>query len=124
MRIVFAGTPQPAVPSLLALVDAGHEVPLVITRPDAPIGRRRVLTPSPVAAAGLELGLAVHRTARLDEEPPRFGPNDLHSEYFLPAADAAPAIKALRGLWAHHIFTPDNCSINGRGQVVVAMSTC
>ena len=68
MRIVFAGTPQPAVPSLLALVDAGHEVPLVITRPDAPIGRRRVLTPSPVAAAGLELGLAVHRTARLDEE--------------------------------------------------------
>ena len=50
MRIVFAGTPQPAVPSLLALVDAGHEVPLVITRPDAPIGRRRVLTPSPVAS--------------------------------------------------------------------------
>ncbi len=68
MRIVFAGTPEPAVPSLRALVDAGHEVPLVITRPDAPIGRRRIVTPSPVAAAAGTLGLRVHRTARLDDE--------------------------------------------------------
>jgi len=68
MRIVFAGTPEPAVPSLHALVDAGYEVPLVITRPDAPIGRRRILTPSPVAAAAGTLGLPVHRTARLDDE--------------------------------------------------------
>ncbi|MBD3753998.1 MAG: hypothetical protein IE935_16635, partial [Micrococcales bacterium] len=67
MRIVFAGTPEPAVLSLRALVDAGHEVPLVITRPDAQIGRRRVVTPSPVATAADTLGLSAHRTARLDD---------------------------------------------------------
>lgn len=68
MRLVFAGTPDAAVPSLQALHDAGHDIALVLTRPDAPIGRRRVLTPSPVAVAALERGLPVHRTARLDHE--------------------------------------------------------
>lgn len=66
MRIVFAGTPEFAVPSLRALVDAGHEVLGVITREDAPRGRKRVLTPSPVAAAAAELRLPVHRANRLD----------------------------------------------------------
>ncbi len=68
MRIVFAGTPDAAVPSLRALVDAGHEVALVITRPDAPLGRRRILTPSPVAAAADALNLPVHRAVRLADD--------------------------------------------------------
>lgn len=68
MRIVFAGTPDAAVPSLRALVAADHDVALVITRPDAPLGRRRILTSSPVATAASALGLPVHRTARLDED--------------------------------------------------------
>jgi len=67
MRIVFAGTPEFAVPSLHALVRAGHEVAGVITREDAPLGRKRVLTPSPVALAAEELGIPVHRANRLDE---------------------------------------------------------
>ncbi|MBL3700134.1 methionyl-tRNA formyltransferase [Leucobacter luti] len=66
MRIVFAGTPEFAVPSLRALVAAGHEVIGVITREDAPLGRKRVLTPSPVAAAAEQLGLPVLRANRLD----------------------------------------------------------
>ncbi|GAB3387829.1 methionyl-tRNA formyltransferase [Humibacter soli] len=66
MRIVFAGTPQPAVPALRALAAGSHEVVAVVTRPDAPLGRRRVLTPSPVADAATELGLPVLKTARLD----------------------------------------------------------
>ncbi len=66
MRIVFAGTPEFAVPSLRALVEAGHEVAGVITREDAPLGRKRVLTPSPVAVAAEELGIPVLRTNRLD----------------------------------------------------------
>ncbi|MGN6126504.1 MAG: methionyl-tRNA formyltransferase [Humibacter sp.] len=66
MRIVFAGTPQPAVPTLRALAAGPHEVVAVVTRPDAPLGRRRVLTPSPVADAATELGLPVLKTARLD----------------------------------------------------------
>lgn len=49
MKIVFAGTPEVAVPTLAALLDSGHEISAVLTRPDAPVGRKRVLTPSPVA---------------------------------------------------------------------------
>ncbi|WP_394274805.1 methionyl-tRNA formyltransferase [Luteococcus sp.] len=59
MRIVFAGTPDPAVPSLDALVAAGHEVVGVVTRPDAPSGRGKKLRPSPVAVRAEELGLEV-----------------------------------------------------------------
>ena len=67
MRIIFAGTPEFAVPSLRALVAHGHEVAGVITREDAPLGRKRVLTPSPVAVAATELGLEVHKANRLDD---------------------------------------------------------
>ncbi|RUR00711.1 methionyl-tRNA formyltransferase [Labedella endophytica] len=68
MRIVFAGSPSTAVPTLDALIAAGHEVVAVVTRPDAPVGRRRVLTPSPVAVAAEERGLAVIRATRLDAD--------------------------------------------------------
>lgn len=68
MRVLFAGTPAVAVPSLDALVEAGFEVVAVLTRPDAPIGRRRVLTPSPVAARAAELGIEVIHAARIDAE--------------------------------------------------------
>ncbi|MGN7798688.1 methionyl-tRNA formyltransferase [Leifsonia sp. 22587] len=67
MRIVFAGTPAVAVPSLEA-VAARHEVVAVITREDAPLGRKRVLTPSPVAEAAERLGLPVLKANRLREE--------------------------------------------------------
>jgi methionyl-tRNA formyltransferase len=66
MRLVFAGTPEAAVPSLLALAASAHEVAAVITRTDAPLGRQRRLTPSPVARAAAELALPVLKTNRLD----------------------------------------------------------
>lgn len=68
MRLVFAGTPDPAVPSLRRLAASDHEVTAVITRHDAPIGRKRVLTPSPVATAADELGLGLIKADRLDAE--------------------------------------------------------
>lgn len=68
MRIVFAGTPEFAVPSLRALLDAGHEVAGVVTREDAPLGRKRVLTPSPVAVAAEEAGIPTLKANRLGEE--------------------------------------------------------
>ena len=68
MRILFAGTPEFAVPSLRALTGAGHEVVGVITREDAPLGRKRVLTPSPVAQTAAELGLPVLKANRLGAE--------------------------------------------------------
>jgi methionyl-tRNA formyltransferase len=68
LRIVFAGTPEPAVPSLERLVASGHEVVAVVTRPPAPLGRKRVLTPSPVAQAAERLGVHVIDAARLDAD--------------------------------------------------------
>lgn len=68
MRLVFAGTPEPAVASLRALAATDHEVVCVVTRRDAPVGRKRVLTPSPVAAVAAELDLDVIKTDRLDAE--------------------------------------------------------
>ena len=58
-RLVYLGTPDAAVPPLRTLVAAGHEVALVVTRPDKRRGRGGALAPSPVKAAALELGLAV-----------------------------------------------------------------
>lgn len=66
MRIIFAGTPEVSVPTLRALVAAGHDVCAVLSRPDAPLGRKRILTPSPVVSAALELGIPVIRTATVD----------------------------------------------------------
>lgn len=68
MRLVFAGTPAVAVPTLEALVGSGHEVVGVVTRPDAPLGRKRVLTPSPVASAADRLGIPVLKASTLDED--------------------------------------------------------
>lgn len=57
MRLLFAGTPEVAVPSLQALLDSPHEVVAVLTRPDAPVGRGRTLRPSPVAALARDVGI-------------------------------------------------------------------
>ncbi len=65
MRIVFAGTPDAAIPSLRALVAAGHDVVAVVSREDAPTGRKRILTPSPIASVAEELGLNVIRANKL-----------------------------------------------------------
>ena len=64
MRIAFLGTPAPAVPTLRALVANGHEVVIVVTRPDKKRGRGGELSPSPVKAAALELGLNVSHTLK------------------------------------------------------------
>lgn len=68
MKIVFMGTPDFAVPSLRALVDAGHDVALVLTRPDAVRGRGKKLIPSPVKVAAEELSLPVIEADRITDE--------------------------------------------------------
>jgi methionyl-tRNA formyltransferase len=59
VRLVFAGTPEPAVPSLEALLGSRHDVVAVVTRPDAPAGRGRTLRPSPVRQTAEERGIEV-----------------------------------------------------------------
>lgn len=64
MRLVFAGTPQTALPSLRAILDSRHDVVAVLTRPDAPTGRNRKLSPSPVAQVATDAGIEVLRPQR------------------------------------------------------------
>jgi methionyl-tRNA formyltransferase len=80
MRLVFAGTPEPAVPSLRALLDSPrHEVAAVVTRPDARAGRGRRLVRSPVGRVADEAGVPVLTPAR---------PSD--PEFLAQLADLAP----------------------------------
>ena len=65
MRIVFAGTPQFAVPTLEALLASGHDLPGVYTQPDRPAGRGRQLQASPVKMLAREHGLAVFQPETL-----------------------------------------------------------
>ena len=83
MRVLFAGTPAVAVPSLDALIDAGFDVVAVLTRPDAPLGRKRVLTPSPVAARAAELGIKTIHASKVD------------AAVTAQIADAAPDVAAI-----------------------------
>jgi methionyl-tRNA formyltransferase len=69
VRIVFAGTPEPALPSLRRLIDSPHhDVVAVLTRPDAAAGRRAKPSPSPVAQLALEHGIPLLRPARPNSE--------------------------------------------------------
>lgn len=68
MRIVFMGTPDFAVPSLQALIDAGHDVCAVYTQPDKPQGRKQILTAPPV------------KTLALEHDIPVFQPNTLKNK--------------------------------------------
>src|SRR5215471_20052958 len=63
MRVVFAGTPQAAVPSLEELLRSKHDVVAVLTRPDAPAGRGRHVGPSPIARCAARAGIEVLKPA-------------------------------------------------------------
>lgn len=68
MRLVVAGSPAAAVPTLRALAASDHEIVAVLTRPATPQGRKRVLTPTPVAVLAAELGLPVIEASRVDDD--------------------------------------------------------
>lgn len=67
-KIIFFGTPEFAVPSLKKLIEAGFEIPLVITQPDKPVGRGNKITESPVKLFAKQNGLAVRQPARISKE--------------------------------------------------------
>jgi methionyl-tRNA formyltransferase len=58
-RIIFAGSPEFAVPSLKVLAASGHDIVGVLTQPDRPAGRGRTLRPGPVKATAAALGLDI-----------------------------------------------------------------
>jgi methionyl-tRNA formyltransferase len=65
VKLVFCGTPQFAVPTLQALLAAGHEVPLVVSQPDRPVGRAQQITAPPVKQVALAAGLAVTQPEKI-----------------------------------------------------------
>lgn len=60
MKLIFAGTPEFAASALQALIDAGHDIALVLTQPDRPAGRGMKLKASPVKTLALAHGLPVY----------------------------------------------------------------
>ena len=68
MRILFAGTPEFAVPPLKALLKSSHEICGVYTQPDRPAGRGRKMTPSPVKSVALEAQIPVFQPESLKSE--------------------------------------------------------
>lgn len=65
MKLVFCGTPQFAVPTLEALLEAGHEVALVVSQPDRPVGRSQELTAPPVKQSGIAAGLPITQPEKI-----------------------------------------------------------
>lgn len=65
MKLVFCGTPEFAVPTLEALLDAGHELALAVTQPDRPVGRNQQLQPPPVKQAALAHSIRVVQPERI-----------------------------------------------------------
>jgi methionyl-tRNA formyltransferase len=85
MRVVFAGTPHVALPALAAVADSTHDLVGVVTRPDAPTGRGRRLTPSPVAELAARLGVPVLKPGH-PREP------DFQAALRVLAPDACPVV--------------------------------
>jgi methionyl-tRNA formyltransferase len=65
MRVIFMGTPAFAVPSLLTLIEEGYEVVSVITQPDRPVGRKRILTPPPVKEVALKHHIPIYQPEKI-----------------------------------------------------------
>src|SRR4051794_36234840 len=102
MKILFAGSGEFGLPTLRALLDAGHEINLVVTQPDRPAGRGRHLTPTPIARFAAERGLTVLKSADVNAEE-------------LPRADVMVVIAFGQKLSTQHVLRPRLGSINLHG---------
>ncbi|GAO34947.1 methionyl-tRNA formyltransferase [Sulfuricella sp. T08] len=89
MRLIFAGTPEFAAAALAALLEAGHDIALVLTQPDRPAGRGMKLTPSPIKQLALQYGLSVLQPVAL---------KDAEAQAQLAAVNADAMIVAAYGL--------------------------
>ena len=112
MKLVFCGTPEFAVPSLQALVDAGHEVALVLTQPDRPAGRKLELHLPPVKQLALALGLPVLQPERLKTNP------ELRSRLETIAPDAIIVVAYGRIIPQWMLDLPRHGNINVHGSLL------
>ena len=68
VKIVFMGTPEFSASSLKALHEAGYNIVLSVTQPDKPVGRKHIITPSPVKVLSMELGIPVYQPSTFKTE--------------------------------------------------------
>ncbi len=111
MRIVFMGTPDFAVPSLQALIDAGHDVCAVYTQPDKPQGRKQILTAPPVKTLALEHDIPVFQPNTLKDEAEQARLRELAPEVLIVVAYGKLLPKAVLDI-------PPPCCINVHGSLL------
>lgn len=111
MRIVFMGTPDFAVPSLQALIDAGHDVCAVYTQPDKPQGRKQILTAPPVKTLALEHDIPVFQPNTLKNEDEQARLRELAPEVIIVVAYGKLLPKAV-------LDTPPHGCINVHGSLL------
>ncbi|WP_271852890.1 methionyl-tRNA formyltransferase [Planococcus maritimus] len=85
-KIVFMGTPAFSAPILKMLVEEGHTIVSVVTQPDRPVGRKKILTPTPVKEQALELGLPIYQPEKLKDPEQAQKILDLEPDLIVTAA--------------------------------------
>ena len=107
MKIVFMGTPQFGIP-ILEMLSQKHEVVLVVSQPDKPVGRKRVLTPSPVKSYALSKGIPVFQPQRIRQEYQKI--LDVGADVLITAAYGQilpeALLKGIRSLNVHGSLLP------------------
>ncbi len=111
MRLIFAGTPEFAVPHLEALVEAGHDVALVVSRPDKPVGRGKRMTSPPVVVRARELGLDVAQPRAIKRGP-------FPERFAAVEADVAVVVAYGRILTEHYLEGPRYGCVNVHGSLL------
>lgn len=112
MKILFWGTPAYAVPSLEALVDAGHALVGVVSQPDRRRGRGKALVPSPVKARAVELGIPVFTPERIRREP------DIQAQLAALGADVSVVVAFGQLLPPEVLVQPPLGCWNGHGSLL------
>jgi methionyl-tRNA formyltransferase len=112
MRILFWGTPAYAVPSLEALLSAGHQLVGVVSQPDRRRGRGKTLVPSAVKARALELGLPVFTPERIRRQP------EIQSQLAALGADASVVVAFGQILPPEVLAQPPLGCWNGHGSLL------
>lgn len=85
-KIVFMGTPAFSAPILKMLADEGHTIVSVVTQPDRPVGRKKIMTPTPVKEQALELGLPIYQPEKLKDPEQAQKILDLEPDLIVTAA--------------------------------------
>ncbi|WP_047495323.1 methionyl-tRNA formyltransferase [Terriglobus sp. TAA 43] len=112
MRLVFCGTPHFAVPTLEALIAAGHEVALVLSQPDKPVGRSGEVNPTPVKVAATAHGIPVLQPEKLKTN------QELRSTLEASAPDAIIVVAYGRIIPQWMLDLPKHGCLNGHGSLL------